>query len=173
MWHAWCLTAGQHWFNDRLGRLHPYSTPARCLTLPNSNTANGQGMTVTDCSTTAGTALTNQRWTNSTALFTAAFNPQNSRLQSLLTTTPQCIENLGFNTTNGAPVVMMPCNTDTMTNQNQRWSLTDGGQLQLMFNTAKCMTAAGTGVNGEGRAVGNDVVMAVSASAQARSRRCC
>lgn len=140
--------AGQQWFSDRLGRLHPYSTPARCLTLPSSTTTNGQGLTVTDCVNTAPTP-SNQRWTPSMAIFPAVFNPQNNRLQSALAAAPQCIDNLAYNTTNGAAVVMMPCNNNATASTNQRWSLTDAGQLQLMFNRAKCMTAVGTGVNGE------------------------
>jgi hypothetical protein len=65
---------------------------------------------------------------------------------------------------------MMPCNTNPSNNQNQRWSLTDDGQLQLMFNTAKCLTAAGTGNDGEGRA---DVVRAVYATGQPPISTCC
>lgn len=140
-------TLSQQWFIDRLGRLHPYSTPARCLTLPSSTTTNGQGLTVTDCVNTAPAPL-NQRWTASPAIFPAVFNPQNNRLQSRLAAAPQCIDNLAYNTTDGAAVVMMPCNSNVTTSINQRWSLTDAGQLQLMFNTAKCMTAVGTGGNG-------------------------
>jgi hypothetical protein len=131
------IPVGQQWFYDFLGRLHPYHTPARCLTVPSSNTTNGQVLTVSDCTTD-----TSQRWTPSTAsFFPAAFRPVNQRLRSLLATTAQCIENLAFNVTNGAPVAMMGCNNDAATNTNQRWNYTETGQLTLMFNSQKCMEA--------------------------------
>lgn len=138
-----CHLAGQQFFNDNLGRLHPYNSPTRCLTLPNSDTANGRTLTVSGCSTNA----TNQVWDTSVAIFPAAFNPQNGRIQSRLSVS--CIENLAFNTSNGAPVAMMPCNTNASTNSNQRWQMTAEGALRLTFNTNMCMEAAGTGVNGE------------------------
>ena len=142
-----CEWSGQQqWFYDTLTRLHPYSSPSRCLTLPNSSTNKGQGLTLEECSATA----TNQRWTTSITIIPAAFNSQNSRLQSRLANPPQCIENLGYNTTNGAPLAMMPCNANATTNTNQRWRLNDTGALQLTFNSAKCLEAGGAGANGEG-----------------------
>jgi hypothetical protein len=143
---AFHMPAAQQWFYDTLTRLHPYSSPSRCLTLPNSNTNKGQGLTLEECSATAS----NQRWTTSITIFPPAFNSQNSRLLSRLANPAQCIENLGYNTTNGAPVAMMPCNANATTNTNQRWRLNDTGLLQLTFNTAKCLEAGGAGANGEG-----------------------
>jgi hypothetical protein len=140
------LPAAQQWFYDTLTRLHPYSSPSRCLTLPKSNTNQGRGLTLEECSATA----TNQHWNTSITMFPPAFNSQNSRLQSRLANPPQCIENLGYNTTNGAPVAMMPCNANATTNTNQRWRLNDTGLLQLTFNTGKCLEAGGAGANGEG-----------------------
>lgn len=151
--------ADQLWWNDPLGRFHPYVLPGKCLTLPNSATTNGQVLEVQDCINTA--PAPSQRWSSNTAaaltaLFPTPFNPQNNSLQSRLqATTPpttRCIEDLDFNTTDGAPIATNPCNSNSQTNLNQKWSLTVDGQLTLIFNQNKCMQAVGTGAVGkEGR----------------------
>lgn len=141
------FAADQMWFNDTVGRLHPYSAPDRCLTLPNSNTANGQVLVVQAC---GATAAANQRWTASnSSMFAAPFNPQNSRLRSNVVP-QQCMELLAYNTTNGAPVAMMPCNANTTSNSNQRWTFSSSNNtLQLVFNIAKCLQAGASGATGE------------------------
>jgi hypothetical protein len=120
----------QRWFLDGQKRLHPYHAPNMCLDVSGANTNSGIQLQLWPCSNGNNAA---QQYDS----LLPVFAPNNNRIASRLNSF--CLDVYGFDSSNGAPVVMWPCHTAS----NQLWTLNPfTGLVSPRFNQKKCLDAS-------------------------------